>query len=55
MVGQKLAIFLAIEVKGEKGKTTDQQRNFIARVLADGGLAGVARSVEDALGIIDPL
>ena len=51
MVGQKLAVFLAIEVKGEKGKATDQQRNFIARVRADGGLAGVARSVEDALAI----
>jgi len=55
MVGQKLAVFLAIEVKGEKCKATDHQRNFIARVRADGGLAGVARTVEDALGIIKPI
>lgn len=55
MVGQKIAVFLAIEVKGERGKTTDAQKNFIARVRADGGLAGIARSIDDALGIIEPL
>ena len=54
MVGQKLAIFLAIEVKGERTRVTDQQRNFIERVRLDGGLAGVARSVEDALAITEP-
>ena len=55
MVGQKLAVFLAIEVKGERTCVTDHQRNFITRVRADGGLAGVARTVDDALGIIKPL
>jgi len=55
MVGQKLAIFVAIEVKGEHSKATDHQRNFIGRVRADGGLAGVARTVEDALAIISPI
>ena len=55
MVGQKIAVFLAIEVKGERGKATDAQINFIGRVKADGGLAGIARCVDDALGIIEPL
>ena len=55
MVGSKVAVFLAIEVKGERGRATDAQKNFIARVRADGGLAGVARSIDDALGIIEPL
>ena len=55
MVGSKVAIFLAIEVKGERGKATDAQANFIARVRADGGLAGVARCLDDALGIIEPI
>ena len=55
MIGQKLAIFVAIEVKGERTRVTDHQRNFIGRVKADGGLAGVARTVDDALGIIKPL
>ena len=54
MVGQKLAVFLAIEVKGERTRVTDQQRNFIERVRLDGGLAGVARSVDDALAITEP-
>jgi hypothetical protein len=51
MVGQNLAVFLAIEVKGERTRVTDQQRNFLDRVKADGGLAGVARTVEDAKAI----
>lgn len=55
MVGRKVAVFLAIEVKSERGKPTDAQENFIVRVRSDGGLAGVARSVDDALGIIQPL
>ena len=55
MVGQKIAVFLAIEVKGERGKASDAQVNFISRVKDDGGLAGVARSIDDALGIIEPL
>jgi hypothetical protein len=54
MVGQKLAVFLAIEVKGERTRVTDQQRNFIERVRLDGGIAGVARSVDDALAITEP-
>lgn len=55
MVGRKVAIFTAIEVKGERGRATDAQVNFIDRVKADGGLAGIARCVDDALGIIDPM
>ena len=55
MVGSKVAVFLAIEVKGERGRATDAQVNFIARVKADGGLAGVARCIDDALGIIEPI
>jgi hypothetical protein len=55
MVGQKLAVFLAIEVKGERTRVTDQQRNFLDRVKADGGLAGVARTVEDAKAIVSQI
>lgn len=52
MVGQHLAVFTAIECKTKRGKPTDTQQYFIARVQADGGYAGVARSVEDALKVI---
>jgi hypothetical protein len=51
MIGKRMGIFTAIEVKTPKGKPTDEQLNFIDRVKDLGGIAGVARSVEDALTI----
>lgn len=48
MVGQPLAVFAAVEVKNERGKPTSQQVNFLQHVRAAGGLAGVARSPEQA-------
>jgi hypothetical protein len=55
MVGQRLAVFTAIEVKGPKGKTSPEQTNFIDRVKIDGGIAGVARSADDATQITNQL
>lgn len=52
MVGEKLAVFTAIEVKTDKGRTSPEQRNFIQRVQEAGGIAGVARSEEDAIYIV---
>lgn len=48
MVGQQLAQFVAIEVKTGRGRPTPEQANFLAVVAQAGGVAGVARSVEDA-------
>lgn len=45
--------FLAIEVKSGRVPVTPEQQRFIDGVLACGGRAGVARSVEDALRIIE--
>ena len=53
MVGSHVAVFTAIEIKTAKGKPTDAQQYFIARVKADGGYAGVARSVEDGMKVIE--
>ncbi len=39
--------FLAIEVKTEKGKLSEHQVEFLDRVRENGGIAIVARSVED--------
>lgn len=47
-LGQTLAVFSAIEVKGSRGGGTPEQLAFIAAVQRFGGLAGIARSVEDA-------
>jgi hypothetical protein len=51
MVGQTLAVFTAIEVK-DRGRPTPEQLAFIAMVQQAGGLAGVARSTDDARAIL---
>lgn len=48
MVGRRLAVFAAVEVKSATGRPTEQQRAFLAAVADAGGIACVARSVEDA-------
>ena len=48
MVGRKLAVFSAIEVKTPTGRATEQQQQFIEMVRSFGGIAGIARSVEQA-------
>jgi hypothetical protein len=52
MVGQKIAIFTAIECKTATGRPTTEQLNFIERVRNAGGFAGIARSPEDARKIM---
>ena len=52
MVGQRLAVFTAVEVKTPRGRITDAQQKFIDLVNEAGGRAGVARSVEDVENII---
>lgn len=47
MVGQKIAVFTALEVKSKNGKVSPAQRSFIDMVKARGGLAAIVRSVED--------
>ena len=51
MVGQRVAVFCAVEVK-DRGRPTNQQQAFIRLVEQAGGMAGVARSVPDALAIL---
>lgn len=51
MVGQQVAIFTALEVKAPGGthKVTAEQHAWIRAVEAAGGIAGVARSPDQAL------
>lgn len=51
-VGQTLAVFAAVEVKSPTGRPTSEQTAFLEHVRAAGGLAGIARSVEDAERIL---
>lgn len=53
MVGKTVALFTAVEVKTQSGRPTDAQLNFIAQVLKAGGLAGIARSAEEAVAILN--
>lgn len=48
MVGKKLAVFTAVEVKTPTGRLTKEQVNFLEAVKSAGGIAFVARSVEEA-------
>jgi hypothetical protein len=52
MLGQRIAVFLSIEVKTPTGRLRPEQRQWLDAVQAAGGIAGVARSVEDALRIV---
>jgi hypothetical protein len=52
MVGQRVAVFTSIEVKTPTGRVSPEQRQWLEAVQAAGGIAGVARSVEDALRIV---
>ena len=49
MVGQQVAVFTSIEVKTPTGRIRPEQQAWLETVQAAGGIAGVARSVEDAL------
>jgi hypothetical protein len=44
--------FLAVEIKTSKGRATKEQLRFIEAVNNAGGIAGIARSVDDALLLI---
>lgn len=55
MMYKQVAMFLALEVKTDSGKATHEQINFIEQVRKAGGLAGVVRSVDEAIGVCNPL
>lgn len=52
MVGSVFSVFTAIEVKTETGGIRQDQLDFIDRVKARGGLAGIARNSDDARKIV---
>lgn len=52
LIGLYRGRFLAVEVKVPGQHPTPEQRRFIDGVVKAGGIAGVARSVEDALALL---
>jgi hypothetical protein len=53
MVGQKIAVFTAIEIKTPNGRATPAQQNFIDHIRRAGGIAAIVRSIADAQRVID--
>lgn len=47
MVGRKVAVFTALELKTKKLQATKEQLNFIEQVKLSGGIAGIVRKIED--------
>jgi hypothetical protein len=53
MVGRRIAVFTSIEVKTPTGRVRPEQQAWLSVVQGAGGFAGIARSVEDAVRIIE--
>lgn len=51
-IGQRLAVFTSIEVKTPTGRIRPDQHAWLAAVQSAGGIAGIARSVPDALQLV---
>jgi hypothetical protein len=47
MIGKKLAIFTALEIKTETGKVSPEQKIFLENVKNAGGIAKICRKLED--------
>jgi len=52
MVGQRVAVFTSVEVKTATGRLRPEQEHWLGAVQAAGGIAGVARSIDDARQIL---
>jgi hypothetical protein len=52
MVGQRIAVFTSLEIKTPSGRLSPAQTHWLNAVRTAGGIAGVVRSVPDALQII---
>jgi len=52
MVGTQLAVFTSIEVKTPTGRIRPEQQAWLGAVQGAGGIAGIARSIQDAKEIL---
>ena len=53
MVGTRLAVFTSIEVKTPTGRVRPEQQAWLEAVQGAGGIAVIARSVPDALQMVE--
>lgn len=52
MVGQQIAVFVAVEVKQKTGRISAKQKDMLVFLQQQGARAGIARSVDDAARIL---
>jgi peroxiredoxin family protein len=55
MVGKDMGVFVAIEVKSERGRPTKEQAAFVDMVNRFGGVGVIVRSVEEAGASLPPI
>jgi hypothetical protein len=55
MVGRRVAVFTALEVKTPGVPTTDEQAAFVRAVREAGGYAAVVKNVEDGVAALGPV
>lgn len=48
MVGKKISVFTALEVKTSKGRATKEQLNFLQQVKNNGGISAIVTNEDDA-------
>ncbi|MEY3928952.1 MAG: hypothetical protein RLZZ516_662 [Cyanobacteriota bacterium] len=53
MVGQRIAQFVALEIKAPQGVVSPQQQAFLRLVQQLGGVAAVCRSIQQAEAVLD--
>lgn len=53
MIGQKIAIFMAAEIKTDTGRVSKEQTAFINMVNQFGGIGFVARNEEEAVNFLN--
>ena len=52
MIGQRLAVFTAFEVKTQTGRVRPEQQHMIEFLVTAGARAGVVRSIEDVNNLL---
>lgn len=53
MLGRRIAVFVSVETKSTTGVPQHDQITWMQNVIEAGGLAGMARNVQDAMDIVD--
>ena len=52
MVGSTIAVFCGVEIKTPTGRVREDQVHFLDRISSAGGISGVARSVDEAVSLL---